>query len=729
VARPVPYPPSPAWIPADLTELGDDATRDARSVVTALVLFLGLYLCLVLASLGGGVIGLVLAFRHFGMCVGLPIALVSLCIAFLLIHVLFYRPGTEKLLGIEITDKEQPVLFAFLRKLTREIGAPEPDRVFVTPEVNAAVASNVTLINLIVPPKRDLHIGLGLVNMLTLSEFKAIMGHEFGHFVQHTGRVHAYTHVAFSVMEMLQGGEGWVTREMKAIGRRAQSDGEVIVAGFFSIVVGVPVWVVAKLGGMLFGIFRVSSLALSRSHEFHADRVAVSVAGSNAVVHGLLRSNFADESLSETIRALDSATQHKLYSQDLYYHHAKTAERLLKQQKKPQFRVPPALKTPAEGQHVQVFDPDDDDGGPPLMWRTHPRDYDREENAKKIFVPVEDDDRSPWILFDNADELRERVTYKFYRALWRVKKSVRLAPPEKVQDFLDEEHAEVTYHPRYRGAYDERPIWPGQVYELKQVLEGEPWDLGRIARTHARLYREIGQRADDLRDLQKKIRKVYEKAYGRPEGAAARRLKELEEDLEDLVDWFKSFDRRVFLCHGHMATQLGDTVLKELCDRYSFHLDVQVLHRDLARAMDRVSDGIAGLNAQADRELPSDFFHWVRDSYQAGRKMMISCLRRARDMRAPEMASIKAGTRFDTLIFDQEVLDEPPLTYITGKWVDKLVRQLFRMRQRLNRMDFKSLGALLQMQDRIADEWMAKAAPSAILVDDESAVAEGPPKA
>src|SRR5262249_48387281 len=155
--------------------------------------------CLVLAALGGVVIGLVLAFRHFGLCFGIPLAVVSACIAFLLIRVLFYRPAPEKLLGIEVTDEEQPVLFAFLRKLTREIGAPEPARVFVPPDINAAVSTNVTLANLIVPPKRDLIVGLGLVNVLTLSEFKAVMGHEFGHFTQHTGRMHAYTQVAFRV--------------------------------------------------------------------------------------------------------------------------------------------------------------------------------------------------------------------------------------------------------------------------------------------------------------------------------------------------------------------------------------------------------------------------------------------------------------------------------------------------------------------------------------------------
>jgi hypothetical protein len=40
-----------------------------------------------------------------------------------------------------------------------------------------------------------------------------------------------------------------------------------------------------------------------------------------------------------------------------------------------------------------------------------------------------------------------------------------------------------------------------------------------------------------------------------------------------------------------------------------------------------------------------------------------------------------------------------------------------QMRNRLRRMDFKSLGAILQMQDRLAAEWLKKAAPPAVVVE------------
>ena len=40
---------------------------------------------------------------------------------------------------VEVTEAEQPYLFAFIRQLCQDTGAPFPHRVFLSPDVNAAV--------------------------------------------------------------------------------------------------------------------------------------------------------------------------------------------------------------------------------------------------------------------------------------------------------------------------------------------------------------------------------------------------------------------------------------------------------------------------------------------------------------------------------------------------------------------------------------------------------------
>jgi len=63
-------------------------------------------------------------------------------------------------------------------------------------------------------------------------------------------------------------------------------------------------------------------------------------------------------------------------------------------------------------------------------------------------------------------------------------------------------------------------------------------------------------------------------------------------------------------------------------------------------------------------------------------------------------------TPFDELIFEGELLREIPETFVTGKWIAKLLTRLGVARQRILRTDFKSLGAILVMQDKMFAAWL-----------------------
>src|SRR5439155_1223218 len=91
-------------------------------------------------------------------------------------------------------EAEHPQLFAFIRQLCRDTAAPFPRNVYVSLEVNAAVFYDTSLLSLILPVRKNLLIGLGLVNMLDLDEFKAVLAHEFGHFSQSSMKVGSYVY-------------------------------------------------------------------------------------------------------------------------------------------------------------------------------------------------------------------------------------------------------------------------------------------------------------------------------------------------------------------------------------------------------------------------------------------------------------------------------------------------------------------------------------------------------
>ena len=207
--RKVPYPANPPDVPDGLTDYADSYTRQQNLLLAGLFVFLIFY------------IGMVLLFAMVGFwCVWslhhvFPLKVVGIVfssIFFLyLVKGFFKRHAMDKEMHIEITEDEHPVLFAFIYQLCDELGAPLPNKVFVSPDVNAAVMPRTSLINLFVEPKKDLLIGLGLVNSVNLSEFKAVLAHEFGHFSQ-SAMASSYTYVASRIIGDLVEGEDWFDR-------------------------------------------------------------------------------------------------------------------------------------------------------------------------------------------------------------------------------------------------------------------------------------------------------------------------------------------------------------------------------------------------------------------------------------------------------------------------------------------------------------------------------------
>jgi hypothetical protein len=181
------YPPGPRDVPDDLTVPSPSYRQGVFLLLGTLILFFALYLSLLI---GSGCL-IFWSVRWLGL-LGLPVALFSLVIFLYLLKGFFKSEREGKSSQVEITEAEQPRLFAFLRRLCEELGAPPPHRVFLSPEVNAAACYEHSLLGLLRPSPKNLILGLGLVNVLTLSEFKAVLAHEFGHFAQGSMKLGIY---------------------------------------------------------------------------------------------------------------------------------------------------------------------------------------------------------------------------------------------------------------------------------------------------------------------------------------------------------------------------------------------------------------------------------------------------------------------------------------------------------------------------------------------------------
>lgn len=157
--------------------------------------------------------------------------------------------------GPRIDEKDQPRLFALIREVAQQMGQPMPDEVYLIPDVNAFVANRGGFLGL--GGKRVMGVGLGLLAVDNVSQVKATLAHEFGHFVGGDAKLGGLTYATRSAMiRMLE---------------NLASQGSVLVKPFE--------W--------LFKLYLRITQAISRQQELIADEWSVRLAGKTAHVTGL----------------------------------------------------------------------------------------------------------------------------------------------------------------------------------------------------------------------------------------------------------------------------------------------------------------------------------------------------------------------------------------------------------------------------------------------------------
>ncbi len=83
-----------------------------------------------------------------------------------------------------ITEQEYPALFAIINEVTTSLNLSPIRQVYICPNATAAVFIQPQLRNILFEPKRDLVIGLGFLTQMDDDEIRAMLYHEFGHYVQ-----------------------------------------------------------------------------------------------------------------------------------------------------------------------------------------------------------------------------------------------------------------------------------------------------------------------------------------------------------------------------------------------------------------------------------------------------------------------------------------------------------------------------------------------------------------
>ncbi|MBX2796406.1 MAG: M48 family metalloprotease [Myxococcales bacterium] len=458
-----PWPRGPDEVAPGLTDPSHAYLRSAWGAAVGLGALLALYFGMT-GWLGWLVYARSLAlYEGTGDTVVDVVVLVPAALLFVvLMKGLFFVRRSETSGFTEISAEDEPRLFAFIHRVAEEAGAQPPHRVFLSPRVNAAVFYDLAWWNLLFPTRKNLEIGLGVVNAVSLDEFKAVLSHEFGHFAQRAMRVGAWVYLTQQFVGDLIGRRDGIDRFLDGLCR---SHPVIAWAGW---ILRLLVWATRSVLESAFRFVIRMERALSREMEFQADRVAVSLTGSDSLVHALHRLGAADVAWDLAMQFSIGQLQEGTRPRDLFSLQTDVLDGMRRLLHDPTHGRTPPLPADGRASH-RVFRPGIADA--PRMWSSHPPNHEREHSAKATYLPSNLDERAAWVLFEDSAGRREAVTSDLFEMLLEAE-----LPPvgedDVVHAALRTQFTRPHQQPRYRGAWFGREV-TRHAADARELLDAE----------------------------------------------------------------------------------------------------------------------------------------------------------------------------------------------------------------------------------------------------------------
>lgn len=696
------YPSNPVSIPHDLTKPSSTYKNRAWLAMGGLALFLTIYL-------GFTTWFAWTAYRMFsGISQGgdfnLAGAAAGTVAAFLFIFMvkaLFAVKHSNVSTDMEITKQQQPQLFEFLYRLADDAGAPRPHKVYLSPQVNAAVFYDLSLLNLFFPSKKNLLIGLGLVNVLNLGELKAVLAHEFGHFAQKSMAVGRWVYIAQQIASQIVAKRDWLDSLLQGV---SKIDLRIAWIGWTLRLI---VWSIRSLLDTVFSLVVLSERALSRQMEFQADLVAVSLTGSNALVHALNKLGAGDDAWSRTLNFVNMEFNEGRKVIDVFAIQTRMLEKLRKIYHDNEYGSTPEVPQEFPEKH-RVFK--SKIALPPQMWSTHPENTAREENAKRCYIPCDIDARSAWDIFNHSDQVKKDLSQHL---LLNVKKELSEVPIEESLNQLEKFYDKPWLNSEYRGAYLGRSI-VRHTDNINQLF----FDLTEVSKDSFKdLYPEsLTGQLESLRDLHEEkhmleaLRDKMLKASGviqfRGETIKQKDLpeciKQVVEEINQLEKSVVEGDRHIRSVHLAAATQIGNGWREYLLGLLSVLHYVDHADADLADATALVSNVWAIITA--DGSVSKSERNRLVDAVYAVHRIMSDLYGHSAELQLDQ--SIIDKWKFSGLdkALGEYKLPSPTAENI-GEWMKIYDGWTGAFRSALSDLKYAALELLLLSEKKIADAY------------------------
>lgn len=424
----------------------------AQKSVNAILLFALTYILLIVAAIGltiacafGGIMLIGAKAMLITLMLGGGLICFGVLILVFLIKFVFKENKIDRSHLTLITKEEQPELFQMIEEIVKEVGTDFPKNVYLSSEVNASVFYDSSFWSMFIPVRKNLLIGVGLMNTISVDEFRAILGHEFGHFSQKSMRVGSYVYnVNQIIYNMLYDNEGY-NNFVQHIASVSSYLG-IFVMMATKIAEGIQ-YILRKM----YAIVNLNHMALSREMEFHADAVAASVTGSQALITSLLRLHIADHALNNVFNFYNLKIKVNEKTNNIY----------------PQQRF---VMNFFAGEQRVTFD---NNGLPMILeehyhkfnrnklvlkdqWASHPSTKDRIEHLQRLDFPAKNS--QPGVAVDlllNRDEVLSQITKKLFDAISYSETPVIADEHQFEQEFLQERNLN-SFDSLFNGYYDYR---------------------------------------------------------------------------------------------------------------------------------------------------------------------------------------------------------------------------------------------------------------------------------
>lgn len=303
----------------ETVQLSTSFRRQATKAIASIAFFVVTYLVLIASAVAltaicvyAGMALILFKVTWITIVLGLGLSSFGLLVLVFLLKFAFQTQKVDRSHLIEVTEAEEPALFQMIREIVIDVKTSFPKRVYLSSQVNASVFYNSSFWSMFLPIRKNLEIGIGLVNSLTTAELKAVLSHEFGHFSQRSMKVGSYVYNVNQVIHnLLFQNDGYQEMLERWAGMN----------GYFLFFVGMALKVVGGIQWILRQLYVVvnkSYLALSREMEFHADEIAAAVTGPAPLQFALLRLNMADQALSSVFGFYDSRKKQNLRSTNIF---------------------------------------------------------------------------------------------------------------------------------------------------------------------------------------------------------------------------------------------------------------------------------------------------------------------------------------------------------------------------------------------------------------------------